>query len=76
MFNLKEKFQFLEDGIDFPFYNDKPKLSTGEWGVLAIAVIIFSILCFTKGIPKPLHSGQAPQGELNENILVSNCGIE
>ena len=24
MFNIKEKFKFLEDGIDFPFYNDIP----------------------------------------------------
>lgn len=55
MFNLKEKFEFLEDGIDFPFYNDKPKLSTGEWGLIAAALIIFTALCFIKGIPKTIH---------------------
>ena len=55
MFNLKEKFEFLEDGIDFPFYNDKPKLSTGEWGLIAAALIIFTALCFIKEIPKTIH---------------------
>ncbi len=28
MFSLKEKFKFSDDGIDFLFYNDVPKLST------------------------------------------------
>lgn len=55
MFNIKEKFEFLEDGIDFPFYNDKPMLSTMEWALLAAAVIIFTVLCFTKGLPKIPH---------------------
>lgn len=55
MFNLKEKFEILEDGIDFPFYNDNPKLSTGEWGLIAAALIIFTTLCFIKGIPKTFH---------------------
>ena len=44
MFNIKKKFKFLEDGIDFPFYNDIPKLSTIEWAILVIAVVIFIIL--------------------------------
>lgn len=56
MLNLKEKFEFLEDGIDFPFYNDNPKLSTGEWGIIALAIIIFTMLCFTKELPKTVHS--------------------
>ena len=30
MFKIKEKFEFLEDGLDFPFYNDVPKLSKME----------------------------------------------
>ena len=55
MFNLKEKFEFLEDGIDFPFYNDKPKLSSGEWAILAIAVVIFAVLANLPGIPKSLR---------------------
>ena len=46
MFNLKEKLEFLEDGIDFPFYNDIPKLSSKEWGILAIAVIVFFLLTY------------------------------
>ena len=56
MFNLKEKFEFLEDGIDLPFYNDKPKLSAGEWVMLAIAVVIFAALCFIKLEPKIFHA--------------------
>lgn len=56
MFNLKEKFEFLEDGIDFPFYNDKPKLAVWEWGIIAVALIIFIILCSIKGIPKTIHA--------------------
>ena len=46
MFNLKEKLEFLEDGIDFPFYNDIPKLSSKEWGILAIAVIVFFLFTY------------------------------
>ena len=38
-FSLKEKFKFLDEGIDFPFYNDVPKLSTGEWSIVLISVI-------------------------------------
>ena len=56
MFNIKEKFKFLEDGIDFPFYNDIPKLSTIEWAILVIAVVIFIILASIKGIPKIYHA--------------------
>ena len=41
VFNLKEKFEFLEDGIDFPFYNNIPKLSTWEWAILVVGVILF-----------------------------------
>lgn len=53
MFNLKEKFEFLEDGIDFPFYNDIPKLSGGEWAILAIAVLVLLSLVSLNWIPKP-----------------------
>ena len=44
MFNLKEKFEFLEEGIDFPFYNDIPKLSGVDWAILVAAVLIFICL--------------------------------
>lgn len=56
MFNLKEKFEFLEDGIDFPFYNDIPKLSVNGWALLVVAVVIFAILASTKGLPKLVHA--------------------
>ena len=44
MVSLKEKFKFLEDGVDFPFYNDIPKLSTVEWLILLIPVIIMLLI--------------------------------
>ena len=56
MYSLKEKFEFLEDKIDFPFYNDIPKLSTKEWSLLAIVVVIFILLSLVKGIPKFYHA--------------------
>lgn len=46
MFSLKEKFKFLDDGIDFPFYNDVPKLSTGDWSIVLISVILVIIAIF------------------------------
>ena len=46
MFNLREKFQFIEDGLDFPFYNDKPMLSTSDWIVLTIGVLTFASMVF------------------------------
>lgn len=55
MFNIKEKFEFLEGGVDFPFYNDIPKLSTMEWSMLAVAIVIFTILCCIE-LPKFIHA--------------------
>ena len=37
---LGEKFEFLEDGIDFPFYNDIPKLSAIDWTIVLFAVLL------------------------------------
>lgn len=48
MISIREKFKFLEDGVDFPFYNDIPKLSTAEWLILLIPVLIILILL---GVP-------------------------
>ncbi len=42
--SLKEKFNLLEVGVDFPFYNDIPKLSTAEWLLLLIPVIIMATI--------------------------------
>lgn len=55
MFNIKEKFEFLEDGVDFPFYNDIPKLSTKEWSILAVSAVIFIVLCCIE-LPKFIHA--------------------
>ena len=40
MFSLKENFKFLDDGIDIPFYNDRPKLSVFDWGIMLVSVIL------------------------------------
>ena len=50
MLSLKEKLNFLEDGVDFPFYNDIPKLSVGEWLLLLAAVIIMLLLITVPGL--------------------------
>lgn len=36
----KEKFKFEREGLDFPFYNNKPHLSNSKWIILAIGFII------------------------------------
>ncbi len=50
---LRKKFEFLEDGVDFPFYNDIPKLSTTVWPILAILVFLFAVQAYTHAIPQP-----------------------
>lgn len=40
MFSLKEHFEFLDDGIDIPFYNDIPKLSVFDWGIILASLIL------------------------------------
>lgn len=44
MVSFKERFKFLNDGIDFPFYNDIPKLSSGEWLLLVGAVVLMILM--------------------------------
>lgn len=39
MSSFKEKFQFMDDGIDVPFYNGIPELSNFDWIVVFIAVL-------------------------------------
>lgn len=56
MFSLKEKFKFLDDGIDFPFYNDVPKLSTGDWSIVLISVILVIIAIFLLSSNQALKS--------------------
>ena len=51
MFNLKDKFEFLEDGVDFPFYNDVPKLSAAEWLMLLLSVILMIAYITIKDMP-------------------------
>ena len=56
MFNLKEKLEFLEDGIDFPFYNDIPKLSIAEWMLVLISIILVLDINLISEIPQEWFS--------------------
>ena len=51
MFSLKEKFQFLEDGVDIPFYNDNPKLSVADWLIVLAGIIL--MIALIMGLPVP-----------------------
>ena len=46
MFSLKERFEFLKDGVDFPFYNGKPERSLAEILIMPVAVILMVSLMF------------------------------
>ena len=51
MVDIGDNLKFLDDGIDFPFYNDKPKLHILEWLILVIAVCMPVIFLFTPLVP-------------------------
>ena len=51
VFSLKETFKFLDDGIDVPFYNDVPKLSTFDWLIVLASVLL--IIGYLTIIPIP-----------------------
>lgn len=48
---FKEELKFLDDGIDIPFYNDIPKLSTLDWLIVLISVLL--IIGYITVIPIP-----------------------
>ena len=52
MVSFKEKLEFLEGGIDFPFYNDIPKLSAVEWLLVVLSVILCVSLIFILPVPE------------------------
>lgn len=54
MFSLKEKFKFLDDGIDFPFYKGIPKLSIAEWLLLFVAVTLLLIIIVSSALPQTI----------------------
>ena len=44
---MSEFFKFEEEGIDFPFYKNNPKLSALDWLIMIIGVLVFiSIIIF------------------------------
>lgn len=51
MVSLKKKFEFLDDGIDIPFYNDVPKLSALDWMIVLASIIL--MICVITVIPIP-----------------------
>ncbi len=56
MFNLKEKLEFMDDGIDFPFYNDIPKLSRGEWFLVFLSIVAAIYIIMISEIPDEYFS--------------------
>lgn len=36
----KNRFKFERKGLDFPFYNNNPHLSTTKWGILLVGLLI------------------------------------
>lgn len=48
-------FKFEDEGIDFPFYNDIPKLSKVEWVILALAPFLVGLITLTGGKCIPFH---------------------
>jgi hypothetical protein len=52
MFSLREKFEFLDDGIDFPFYNDVPKLSKLDWSIVFLGIILAIFLIWWGEMPQ------------------------
>ena len=51
MLSFKEKLEFLEDGIDFPFYNDIPKLSSAEWLLVFLSIVSVVSLIYVFKVP-------------------------
>ena len=52
MVSFKERFSFLKDGVDFPFYNDVPKLAIYEWLLLLAAVVLMILMITVIAIPE------------------------
>lgn len=44
---MSDFFKFEDEGEDFPFYNGIPKLSIGEWVILALAPILMGLIILT-----------------------------
>ena len=50
IFSLKD--QFLDDGIDIPFYNGVPKLSTFDWIIMLASTLLMIGYCTVLILPK------------------------
>ena len=46
---MTDFFKFEDEGEDFPFYNGIPKLSLGEWIILALAPILMTLIIIATG---------------------------
>lgn len=56
MFDLKGRLEFLEDGIDFPFYSDNPKLSILEWILVLISILLAIYIIMISDMPQEYFS--------------------
>ena len=50
MNSIKQRFEFLKDDIDFPFYNDVPKLSTSDWLLMLCSIALVVALIAVKSL--------------------------
>ena len=54
---MNDFFKFEDENTDLPFYNNEPKLSKREWGLLILAEILFLIpIFFSIEMPDELFS--------------------
>lgn len=52
---MSDFFRFEDEDIDFPFYNEKPKLSISDWLILLLGVLIFiGIVILPISIPRKI----------------------
>lgn len=50
MVSNNQRFKFLKDGIDFPFYNDVPKLSKFDWLLILCSIALVVALVTVKSL--------------------------
>ncbi|MGL4670181.1 MAG: CPBP family glutamic-type intramembrane protease [Methanobacteriaceae archaeon] len=69
----KDMFKFERKGLDFPFYNNNPHLTTKKWIIMVIGLILFQLLAFLPADLIPIDS--TVTGALYFLILVISFGL-
>lgn len=54
---MKDKFNFENNNVDFPFYNDNPTLSMSKWILMSGSLIVIAlfVLFFRSILPQPIN---------------------